>query len=206
MHTKLWRSKILNCHVVKFGDRFRVDVLLGTNISSFLWLLLQKIFSANFRYPPFHEWVPQFPLCKSHYFLLFLFLHIKFGRINNNCLLNLLARRVWLNSGTLEKRCMPDINTTLKFCVWNHDMPCVLEKIIIAEVSGYMSECVNVINVFHGVNLILYAVTNTYPKAGVLLECYQYFCSKNLALFTLSSIHSIQKSTKTENQKRQDER
>ena len=33
-------------------------------------------------------------------------------------------------------------------------MPCVLEKTIMAEVSGYIIEHVNVINVFHDVNLI----------------------------------------------------
>ena len=38
-----------------------------------------------------------------------------------------------------------------------------------------VSERVNVINGFHGVNLILYTVTSIYPKAVILLECYQYF-------------------------------
>ena len=33
-------------------------------------------------------------------------------------------------------------------------MSCALEKIIIAEVSGHISECVNVISVFHGFNLV----------------------------------------------------
>ena len=41
-------------------------------------------------------------------------------------------------------------------------MPCALEKIKTAEVSGHT----NVINVSHDVNSILYAVTNSYPKAG----------------------------------------
>ena len=35
-------------------------------------------------------------------------------------------------------------------------MPCVLEKIIMPDVSGYIVEHVNVINVFHDVNLIHY--------------------------------------------------
>ena len=44
-----------------------------------------------------------------------------------------------------------------------------------AEVSGHISERVNVINVFQCVNLILYTVASIYSKAGILLEYYQYF-------------------------------
>ena len=44
------------------------------------------------------------------------------------------------------------------------------EKIIMTEVSGHMSELVNVINVFHDVNLVLYTVTNIHPKVGILLS------------------------------------
>ena len=76
------------------------------------------------------------------------------------------------------------INTNLKFCARNHNMSCALEKIKIAEVSGYLSERVNLINVFHGVNLISYTVTSIYPRAKILLERYQCFFSENLALFT----------------------
>lgn len=32
-------------------------------------------------------------------------------------------------------------------------MPCVLEKIVMAEISGYINEHVNIINVFPDVNL-----------------------------------------------------
>ena len=111
-----------------------------------------------------------------------------------------------INSGTLEKRYATNINTTLKFCVWKHEMPCALEKIIMAEVSGHISQHVNVINVFYGVNLILYMVTSIYPNAGILLECYQYFfCSENLALFALTTIHNLHKSQKTATPKQQDE-
>ena len=52
--------------------------------------------------------------------------------------------------------------------VWKHEIPCALDKIIMAEVSGY------VVNIFHDVNSILYAVTNIYSKAGILLKCYQF--------------------------------
>ena len=40
---------------------------------------------------------------------------------------------------------------------------------------GHISEHVNVINVFHDVNSILSTVTNSYPKTGILLNCYQLF-------------------------------
>ena len=76
------------------------------------------------------------------------------------------------------------INTNLKFCARNHNMPCALKKIKMSEVSGYLSERVNLINVFHGVNLISYTVTSIYPRAKILLECYKCFFSENLALFT----------------------
>ena len=49
---------------------------------------------------------------------------------------------------------MRNINSNLNFFVLEHGMPCVLEKIIMADVSGYIVEHVNVINVFHDVNLI----------------------------------------------------
>ena len=39
---------------------------------------------------------------------------------------------------------------------------------------AYKQAC-TVINIFHGVNLILYTVTKIYPKVGILLEYYQYF-------------------------------
>ena len=40
------------------------------------------------------------------------------------------------------------------FFVLKHVVPCVLEKIIMAEVSGYIVKHVNVINVFRDLNLI----------------------------------------------------
>ena len=74
------------------------------------------------------------------------------------------ARRVWLNSVKLEERYVRN----LKFRMWKHDMPCVLQKVIMTEVSGHK-------NVFHDVSSILYMVTNIYPKAEILLKCYQCF-------------------------------
>ena len=96
----------------------------------------------------------------------------------------------------MEKRYMITINTNLKFRVWKHDLPCALEKTIMAEVSRRTSERVNVINVFHGVNLILYTVANIYPMAGSFLNAINVFCSEKLALFTFTSIHSIKKAQK----------
>ena len=41
-----------------------------------------------------------------------------------------------------------------------------------AEVNGHGSEHANVINVFHGANLILYTVTSIYPKAEMMLSIF----------------------------------
>ena len=78
-------------------------------------------------------------------------------------------------------------------------MPRALKKTIMVEVSRYVSEQENVINVFHGVNL-----NKIYPKAWI--NVITIFCSENLALFTFTSIHSIRKSIKIECSKQQDER
>ena len=48
-------------------------------------------------------------------------------------------------------------------------------------------------------------VNNIYPKAGILLKVVNVFCSENLAVFTVTSICSIRKSTHTkETLKQQD--
>ena len=82
------------------------------------------------------------------------------------------------------------------YYVWKHDMPRTLEKIITAEVSGYTSDLGNATNVFcfHDLNLLLYTVSNIQSKAGVLLKVSNVFRCENLALFTVTSIHSIRKS------------
>ena len=65
------------------------------------------------------------------------------------------------------------------------------------EVSGHLSEHVNIINVFPDVNSILCTVTNIYPKARILLKLFNVFLSENAALFMEMSISSIRKFTKT---------
>ena len=65
-------------------------------------------------------------------------------------------------------------------------MPSALEKTIMAEVSGHILFC-------HDINSVLYTVTNIYPKAGILLKVITVFCSENLALFMVTSIHITQK-------------
>ena len=65
-----------------------------------------------------------------------------------------------------------------------------------AKVSRRTSERVNVVNVFHGVNLILYTVANIYPMGGSFLNAINVFCSEKLTLFTFTSIHSIKKAQK----------
>ena len=85
-------------------------------------------------------------------------------------------------------------------------MPLAFEKRIIAEVSGHLNGRVNAINVFHGVNLILYSVANINARPGFYKNAINIFCSENLTLFTVISIHSIRKSTKTGTSKQQDKR
>ena len=67
------------------------------------------------------------------------------------------------------------------------------EKIIMAKASGHISKHVNVINVFHYVNSILYTV----PR--ILLKVSNVFLRENLPLFTVTSIHRIQKKKKNRN-------
>ena len=63
-----------------------------------------------------------------------------------------------------------------------------------AKVSGHISEHVNAINVFDYVNSVLYTV----PR--ILLKDSNVFLRENLPLFTVTSIHNIQKN-KTETPK-----
>ena len=79
---------------------------------------------------------------------------------------------------------MGDIYCNLKFRVWKHDMPCASEKIIMAELSRHISEHLNVINVFHDVNSILYTVTNTHPDTGIIPR----FCSANYSGETIATL------------------
>ena len=68
------------------------------------------------------------------------------------------------------------------------------------EVNGNLN-----VNVMNNVNSVLYRVTNIYVKAGILQKnVMNIFCSKNLVLFKVNSIHSIRKSTKLEISKQQD--
>ena len=102
---------------------------------------------------------------------------------------------MWLNSDTLEKH-VTNIYCHLKFCVWNQDMPCALEKTIVAEKSGLINNLVNVIIVFHDVRSVFYTVTIIQPKAGMLRKVVTVSQRENLALFTVTSIHSTRKSKK----------
>ena len=61
---------------------------------------------------------------------------------------------MWLKSDILEKH-GTNINNNLKFRVWKHDMPCALEKIIMAELSGHISKYVNFIKCVSGLKLNL---------------------------------------------------
>ena len=57
-----------------------------------------------------------------------------------------------------------------------------------AEISVRTSERVNVTNILLDVNSILYTV---HPMARILLKVINVFCGENLAVFTVTSIHSI---------------
>ena len=70
------------------------------------------------------------------------------------------------------------IYCNLKFRVWKHDIPYTLEKIIMAEVSKHIIKHVNVINVLHDVNSILYTVTNIHPKAEIFLKLSMLYAGK----------------------------
>ena len=48
-----------------------------------------------------------------------------------------------------QKRYARNIFFNLDFCLWKHDMSCILKKIMMVERSWSASEDVNVINVFH---------------------------------------------------------
>ena len=102
---------------------------------------------------------------------------------------------MWLNSDTLEKN-VTNIYCHLKFPVWNHSMPCALEKTIMVEVSGHVSKLVNVIFVFQDVSSVLCTVTTIHPKVRMLQKVITVFQHENLALFMVTSICSIRKSTK----------
>ena len=68
-------------------------------------------------------------------------------------------------------------------------MSCASEEIM-AEVRRHTSE-----HVFHDAHSVLYTV---HPMAEILLKVANVFRSENLALFTVTSIRCIQKSTKKE--------
>ena len=72
---------------------------------------------------------------------------------------------------------------------------------MMAEVSGHLSEHVNITNFFMIVKSTLYMVTKSHPKAETLLNIINVFCSENLTLFMITSIHSIRKTTKNRNSK-----
>ena len=99
---------------------------------------------------------------------------------------------MWLNSDKLKKRYMRIFYCNLKFHVWKYDMSCASEKIIMVEVSGQTSGCY----VFRDVNSILFTA---HPMTVIWLNVLNVFHGEKSALFTVTSIHSIPKSTKNRN-------
>ena len=84
------------------------------------------------------------------------------------CLTKCCCRCVWpVPLKTLNKRYVRNVYYNMKFCVWKYDMPCASKKIIMVEVSGYVSEHLNVIKV--------YMVINIHPKAGISYEMLSMF-------------------------------
>ena len=77
-----------------------------------------------------------------------------------------------------------------------HDISCASEK----KNHGRSKQAYKwASDVFHDLNSILYTVSNIHPKAGVSLKVGNVFLSENLALFSVSRIFSIWKSTKNRN-------
>ena len=72
-----------------------------------------------------------------------------------------------------------------------------------AEVSGHISEHVMLSIFCNDINSILYTVTNIHPKNRILLKFSNMFCSENLALFKVTSIHSTRKCMKNRNSETQ---
>ena len=83
---------------------------------------------------------------------------------------------------------MTNVYSYLELRVFKHDIPCASEEIII-----YVSTQVSY--VFHDAHSVLYTA---HPMAEILLKVSNVFHGGNLALFTVTSIHCIRKSTKKE--------
>ena len=103
---------------------------------------------------------------------------------------------MWLYSDTSKKCYVKNVSCNLKFCVSKHDMARASRKTIMADVSRHTNEHVNFVKIFHDVT--------SYSMAGILLKVINVFHGEDLALFTVTSIHSIWKSTKKTETPKQD--
>ena len=80
----------------------------------------------------------------------------------------------------------------------------VSEKLIMAEVSGHISEHLHFIRFFHDVDSILYMLTDIHTKARILLKDFNVFRSENLALYTVTAFIASEKVQKTETEKQKE--
>ena len=96
---------------------------------------------------------------------------------------------------TLGKCYVRNVYSNLKSRMWKHDMPCTSEKIIMAEVSGQTSKNVNVKNVFHNANSILYTAHPAVCVSVSLCVSLSLSLSPSLRIFhkaNYSKIRAIQ--------------
>ena len=119
----------------------------------------------------------------SFFFLSFLALFLEAYDQDQTCFLDTLA-----NISLVIYLLLLETRLTL-------DVPCALEKLVMAE----LGEHVNVISVFYDVNSTLYTVAGIHHKTWLLLKVINIFHSVNIILFTVTNIHSIQIMTKKRN-------
>ena len=115
---------------------------------------------------------------------------------------------MWLNSDTLKKGYVRNIYSNLKFraslktrhAMWFRQNNNGGSK----RACKWACKCYQYFSWFKtgilGIH-VLYTVTNTHSNAGILLKVSNVFRSEILALFTVTSIHRIQKRTKNRNPK-----
>ena len=91
---------------------------------------------------------------------------------------------------------MTNVYFNLKLRIWKHDMPCALKKIMMAEVSGAYKPACECYKCFSWYKLNL---LHNEPHAPDFNKFINVLHGENLALFTVTSFQSLQKSTGNRN-------
>ena len=129
-------------------------------------------------------------LCNCEYFLLFVFFLQQIWTDWPDLLVKFSSVLKLGKCGLIQTH-RRNVSCNLKFCLSKHDMACASRKTIMADVSGHTSEHVNLVNIFLDVT--------SYSMAGILLKVINVFRGEDSALFTVTRIRSILKSTKNRN-------